>query len=227
MAVGVARVPLAAKSDLRGRRPPAVGGDALPVRSRVDHGEDSPPGDRPRAAGSTGPRSPTTSSSSRARRRREESLRAREDKEADEDEEESAQARAGRARSPERQERARRLELRPVEAGGRRLPAQARALRGVQGARAQAGAAEEDAKIHSVYTPRVTEPLTSGRAYIYFFPLGQTEPAIVTLSDPEGEAFYSLVVHPLTGPRADLQRRRSSRRSGRQATTTRGSGCVQ
>ena len=54
-------------------------------------------------------------------------------------------------------------------------------------------------KIHSVYTPRVTEPLTSGRAYIYFFPLGQTEPAIITLSNPEGEAFYSLVVHPITG----------------------------
>jgi hypothetical protein len=54
-------------------------------------------------------------------------------------------------------------------------------------------------KIQSVYTPRVSEPLTSGRAYIYFFPLGQTEPAIVTLSNPEGEAFYSLVVHPITG----------------------------
>ena len=54
-------------------------------------------------------------------------------------------------------------------------------------------------KVQSVYTPRVTEPLTSGRGYVYFFPLGQTEPAIVTLSNPEGEAFYSLVVHPITG----------------------------
>ena len=51
----------------------------------------------------------------------------------------------------------------------------------------------------SVYTPRSTEPVTSGRAYIYFFPLGQTEAAIVELSDPEGEAVYSLVAHPLTG----------------------------
>jgi general secretion pathway protein H len=51
----------------------------------------------------------------------------------------------------------------------------------------------------SVYTPRSTEPVTSGRAYIYFFPLGQTEAAIVSLSDPEGEAVYSLVAHPLTG----------------------------
>jgi general secretion pathway protein H len=51
----------------------------------------------------------------------------------------------------------------------------------------------------SVYTPRVTDPVTAGRAYIYFFPLGQTEPAIVTLSDPSGETVYSLVVHPITG----------------------------
>jgi general secretion pathway protein H len=53
--------------------------------------------------------------------------------------------------------------------------------------------------LHSVYTPRVTDPVTSGRAYIYFFPLGQTEPAIVTLADSSGEPIYSLVVHPLTG----------------------------
>lgn len=53
--------------------------------------------------------------------------------------------------------------------------------------------------IRSVYTPRMTEPVTSGRAYLYFYPLGQTEPAIVTLSDPSGESVYSLVVHPITG----------------------------
>lgn len=51
----------------------------------------------------------------------------------------------------------------------------------------------------SVYTPRTTEPVTSGRAYIYFFPLGQTEQAIVSLSDPDGENVYSLVAHPITG----------------------------
>jgi general secretion pathway protein H len=55
------------------------------------------------------------------------------------------------------------------------------------------------AVLRSVYTPRVTEPITSGRAYIYFFPLGQTEPAIVTLSDPTGETIFSLVAHPITG----------------------------
>jgi len=55
------------------------------------------------------------------------------------------------------------------------------------------------AKIRSVYTPRLTDPLTSGRAYVYFFPLGQTEPAIITMSDDSGPPTYSLVVHPITG----------------------------
>jgi len=55
-------------------------------------------------------------------------------------------------------------------------------------------------KVRSVYTPRVTDPLTAGRAYVYFFPLGQTEPAIVTLSDVDSnDTIYSLVVHPITG----------------------------
>jgi general secretion pathway protein H len=55
-------------------------------------------------------------------------------------------------------------------------------------------------RVRSVYTPRVTEPLTSGRAYVYFFPLGQTEPAIITLTDVDSDdTIYSLVVHPITG----------------------------
>jgi general secretion pathway protein H len=56
------------------------------------------------------------------------------------------------------------------------------------------------AKVRSVYTPRVTDPLTSGRAYVYFFPLGQTEAAIITLADPDSDdTIYSLVAHPITG----------------------------
>lgn len=54
-------------------------------------------------------------------------------------------------------------------------------------------------KIAGVYTPRLTDEVVAGRAYIYFFPMGQTEPAIVHLSDPEGDTVYSIVVHPLTG----------------------------
>ncbi|HEX3698490.1 MAG TPA: prepilin-type N-terminal cleavage/methylation domain-containing protein [Polyangia bacterium] len=57
----------------------------------------------------------------------------------------------------------------------------------------------KNAKLVDVYTPRVAEPTTTGRAYLYFFPMGQTEPAIIHLSDKSGESFYSIVVHPVTG----------------------------
>src|SRR6187549_3254087 len=101
----------------------------------------------------------------------EETLRTREDKEADEDEEE--------ARKRERAERETQMgkgapsgssfDLSKLEVGDFR-PKRARfaafkdlALKPVR---------VKKTKIQSVYTPRVTEPLTSGRAYIYFFPLG-------------------------------------------------------
>jgi general secretion pathway protein H len=57
----------------------------------------------------------------------------------------------------------------------------------------------KNAKIMDVYTPRLADPVTHGRAYLYFFPLGQTESAIVHLSDQAEETIYSLVVHPITG----------------------------
>ena len=129
----------------------------------------------------------------------EETLRTREDKEADEEEEE--------ARKRQQAERAFQsgksapanssFDLSKLEVGDFR-PKRARfaafkdlALKPVR--------LKKKVKVQSVYTPRVTEPLTSGRAYIYFFPLGQTEPAIVTMSNPEGDAVFSLVVHPITG----------------------------
>lgn len=57
----------------------------------------------------------------------------------------------------------------------------------------------KNCKFRSVYTPRVTDALSSGRTYLYFFPLGQTEAAIITLTDEKEQSFYSLVVHPITG----------------------------
>jgi general secretion pathway protein H len=53
------------------------------------------------------------------------------------------------------------------------------------------------AKVFDVFTPRQREPYLKGRAYLYFFPDGHTERAIVRLHD--GDDFYSLVIHPLTG----------------------------
>jgi general secretion pathway protein H len=53
------------------------------------------------------------------------------------------------------------------------------------------------ARLADVYTPRQREPYTSGRAYLYFFPDGHTERALIHLRD--GNDWYSLIVHPLTG----------------------------
>ncbi len=52
-------------------------------------------------------------------------------------------------------------------------------------------------RLFDVYTPRQREPYTSGRAYLYFFPDGHTERAVVRLQD--GDSWYSLIVYPLTG----------------------------
>ena len=57
----------------------------------------------------------------------------------------------------------------------------------------------KNAKLAGLFTPRYREPVATGKGYLYFFPLGQTEPAIIHVSDEEGEVFYSLLVHPLNG----------------------------
>ena len=49
-----------------------------------------------------------------------------------------------------------------------------------------------------IYTPRLVKPLTEGKGYVYFFPMGMTEAAVIHLSDGK-ETFYTLIVHPLTG----------------------------
>jgi general secretion pathway protein H len=49
-----------------------------------------------------------------------------------------------------------------------------------------------------VYTPHQQRPYASGKAFIYFFPNGQSERAVVQLTDRGGRRFW-LWVHPLTG----------------------------
>ena len=53
-------------------------------------------------------------------------------------------------------------------------------------------------KIAAVITPRMKEAATEGMAYVYFFPQGHAEPAIIHLVDKDG-FYYSVVLHPLTG----------------------------
>ncbi len=52
--------------------------------------------------------------------------------------------------------------------------------------------------VADLYTPRLLKPLSEGKGYIYFFPMGMTEAAVIHLSDGK-DAFYTLIVHPLTG----------------------------
>ncbi len=52
--------------------------------------------------------------------------------------------------------------------------------------------------IAGVWTPRVTEEVTDGEAYLYFFPTGETQRALIYLVDPRENA-YTLDVQPLTG----------------------------
>jgi general secretion pathway protein H len=54
-------------------------------------------------------------------------------------------------------------------------------------------------KLAGLFTARYARPISTGKGYLYFFPLGQTEPAVVHISDEEGQTFYSLLVHPLNG----------------------------
>ncbi len=53
-------------------------------------------------------------------------------------------------------------------------------------------------RVDAVMSPRLEEPVEKGIAYIYFFPQGHAEPAILHLKNKADE-YYSVVVHPLTG----------------------------
>ena len=52
--------------------------------------------------------------------------------------------------------------------------------------------------IDAVMTPRHEEPVDKGMAYVYFFPQGHAEPAIIHIKNKSDE-YYSVVMHPLTG----------------------------
>jgi general secretion pathway protein H len=57
-------------------------------------------------------------------------------------------------------------------------------------------------RLFDIYTPRQREAYKKGKAYLYFFPDGHTERALIHLAD--GDEFYSLLVSPLTG-RVDVK----------------------
>jgi general secretion pathway protein H len=60
---------------------------------------------------------------------------------------------------------------------------------------------EGDISFRKVFSPHEKEPREEGRAYVYFFPGGVTEHAIIQLTDndEQEEHVYSIEIHPLTG----------------------------
>ena len=59
-------------------------------------------------------------------------------------------------------------------------------------------------KFSAIYTPQQTQPFTEGQGYLYFWPSGQTEHALLHLSlvdakEEETDKFFSILVDPTTG----------------------------
>lgn len=54
-------------------------------------------------------------------------------------------------------------------------------------------------KLRDVHTSHDEAPVTEGLAFLYFFPNGMTEQAVIHLSNEDRTGNYSLLVNPLTG----------------------------
>lgn len=57
----------------------------------------------------------------------------------------------------------------------------------------------DDVRIRRMFLPHESEPRESGKGAVYFFPGGRTEHAVIQLASEDGEAVYSVEIHPLTG----------------------------
>lgn len=62
-----------------------------------------------------------------------------------------------------------------------------------------AAAARAAVHIVRLTTPHEPEPREQGRGYVYYFPGGRTEHAVVQIADRSRESVYSVEIHPLTG----------------------------
>lgn len=53
--------------------------------------------------------------------------------------------------------------------------------------------------LKDIYTGRSEGPITGGQAFIYFFPNGYIEPAIINLMDEDDEVNFSIKIDPIIG----------------------------
>jgi general secretion pathway protein H len=68
----------------------------------------------------------------------------------------------------------------------------------ISGRRYAAAPIADGIEIERLVTPHENEPRERGTGHIYFFPHGQTEHAVVWLSDG-GDTVFSIEIHPLSG----------------------------
>jgi general secretion pathway protein H len=68
----------------------------------------------------------------------------------------------------------------------------------LEGRRYQPSALADGVEIERLITPHEAEPREEGTGHVYFFPNGQTEHAVVWVTDG-GDRVFSVEIHPLTG----------------------------
>lgn len=54
-------------------------------------------------------------------------------------------------------------------------------------------------KIRDIFVAHQEEPVDQGKAYLYFFPTGLTESAMIHLSNAEEDYNFTILVNPITG----------------------------
>lgn len=68
----------------------------------------------------------------------------------------------------------------------------------LEGSRYQPSELADGVEIERLITPHEAEPREEGTGHVYFFPNGQTEHAVVWVTDG-GDRVFSVEIHPLTG----------------------------
>jgi len=68
----------------------------------------------------------------------------------------------------------------------------------IEGRRGESRILKGDTSFVVAFTPHEPQPREDGKAYVYFFPAGITEHAIIQLSDGD-DRIYSVEIHPLNG----------------------------
>lgn len=113
-------------------------------------------------------------------------------------EREKTEVRDGIALEKEEKKKSRFLSRAEIESGDFWQPRPPAGFVPLEGGELQKVVLEEDTFIQDVWVAHQSDRLTAGKAYLYFFPSGLTEKAVIHLGDEHQNAF-SLLVEPLLG----------------------------